>query len=451
MRCLLLFAAILGAASGRRPGFYAATPHKDAFAAPTTIEPITPNIETSTLQQISSEAPSKEPNALEEVVSNAPSSLPPILEELNSPQKRRIISYDQRQEGQYNIRADLDNIMLVFIPSTPAEGLSLLELLSKSNLGRTASSSKSKKKHYSLLKPEVIKHKTTLKNNADNLHIPSYFNVDRQGQQHSPLAVGSSQGRIREFIEGRTPYHVDISSLSEDVVQPRLNPDRQVDVLPPPYPLAYTHLMKPYNLDAEATVIQTLPPSELAALQNSGKLLEIYQAEKTNSKFKSIETQARNLQSGYYRLSRAIRGDSFLDNNRVTSSNSLGFFPSSHRRSQLPLYRTEFSLGAAQLYPPLDVPHYDTNANARSFDLKSSPISDNEDGNSNQSLDNDLPLGEIIIPPADLPLEDDLEFDVHNAGFIDAEAKALLSDGIERCAPGKRRDSYGVCREIEGY
>lgn len=149
--------------------------------------------------------------------------------------------------------------------------------------------------------------------------------------------------------------------------------------------------------------------------------------------------------SGFYRFARYIRGDNLLDSNRATSSNRLGTAASTFRRQQLPVYRSDLSMGAAELYPPLDVPHFNFHA-ARNFGSKSS--SDHafvDEVDSKQTLDSNF------IPPADLPLEDDLELAFSNGILFEDEAKALLSDGIERCAPGKRRDSYGVCREIEGY
>ena len=112
-------------------------------------------------------------------------------------------------------------------------------------------------------------------------------------------------------------------------------------------------------------------------------------------------------------------------------------------------------MGAAQMYPPLDVPQFSYHV-ARNFGSKSSPSADsssatNEEVDSKQSLDSDISFSEILLPPAHLPLEDDLDLALNDDSLLQGEAKALLSDGIERCAPGKRRDSYGVCREIEGY
>ncbi|XP_046812461.1 uncharacterized protein LOC111687011 isoform X2 [Lucilia cuprina] len=369
MRCLILYAALLGAVAGYTTISNSLPPE------------ITTRLDTTEAPTSSSVGPSSttassttQSNLIEEVVSELPVSLPPILEEVDLPSipHRRMVTYDQRQEGQYNIRADLDNFMIVLIPPGPSEGMGLLDLLTKSSLRRTSHTSKNKKKLYSTatgLKPDALKH----------------LNYFRNHDQH----LGAS--RAGEFIDGRTPYHVDIASLNDEEIQPRLNPDRQVDVLPPSYPVAYQHLMKPYHLEAESSL---LPPSEIGLQHNTGS-------------------------------------------------------PStSYRRQQLPMYRSDLSMGASQLYPPLDVPQFNYHM-ARNFGSKVSASP--EDIDSKQSLDSDLGYSEIIIPPAHLPLEDDLELALNDDSLLEGEAKALLSDGIERCAPGKRRDSYGVCREIEGY
>lgn len=163
------------------------------------------------------------------------------------------------------------------------------------------------------------------------------------------------------------------------------------------------------------------------------------------SLFPLLPTESQQ-NAGYYRFARYIRGDNFLDTNRLGSQK-----PSGRRIQQIPIYRSDLSMGAAQLYPPLDVPHFNLPSTARSFEEL--PSTSSEEVESKQTLDGgDLTYEDVFLPSIHIrPLEDDLEFDLHTDGLIDGEAKALLSDGIERCAPGKRRDSYGVCREIEGY
>lgn len=86
-------------------------------------------------------------------------------------------------------------------------------------------------------------------------------------------------------------------------------------------------------------------------------------------------------------------------------------------------------MGAAEMYPPLDVPKFNEEE-ARNFDSDDNDVhSDNFAGE----------LGDDV----DLAFIDDT--------ILEDRHKTAYSDEIERCAPGKRRDSYGVCREIEVY
>lgn len=103
------------------------------------------------------------------------------------PLDSRSISYDQRQEGTYNVQANLENFVVLVIPSTQSASLSLLDLLMKSNL---------KRQNLKLLNMKRLKNRAnkiqqiSAKRNENSYPIPS--------REH--------------FIEGRTPYHVDISS-----------------------------------------------------------------------------------------------------------------------------------------------------------------------------------------------------------------------------------------------
>ncbi|KAL9875482.1 uncharacterized protein ACN427_013606 isoform 3-T3 [Glossina fuscipes fuscipes] len=412
MRGLILYAAFLSAVAGYQTTSYGLKEISSSASTSTTTasEPIsttekedsTPTSTIASSPSSSTQDPNADPGLISEVVSELPVSLPDPFQELD---KRRVVTYDQRQEGQYNIRADLENFLIILIPPSPADGMNLLDILTKASYRRTSQSSKQgKKKHY--------------------ITTSASLQPEFSGKLRQPLKTSGSG--------------------NEEIAQARMQPDRQVDVLPPPYPLAYQQLIKPYHLEAEATVIQALPPPELASSTK-------------HSPAATSGNAVTSAQPGYFRLARAIRGENnYLDANRVASTNSLS--PLSNlmaRRTQLPIYRSDLSLGAAQLYPPLDVPvpHYTNyitlNSNSRNFDLKD--LTDDLDarGGSSQSLDTDLPMGEIIVPPADF--EDDVELVLHGGSFMDTDAKSLLSDGIERCAPGKRRDSYGVCREIEGY
>lgn len=96
---------------------------------------------------------------------------------------RRTVTYDQRQEGKFNVRADLENFVIVFVPSSPSQGMNLLELLSQ--MRRTQSKHANKKRIHSIEKDS------------------NTIEVHKEPPHFSP---------VDQFIEGRTPYRVDINS-----------------------------------------------------------------------------------------------------------------------------------------------------------------------------------------------------------------------------------------------
>ncbi|XP_055595449.1 uncharacterized protein LOC129746047 [Uranotaenia lowii] len=113
---------------------------------------------------------------------------------VSTTKSRKTITFDQRQQGKFNIRADLENFMIVVVPSSPSAGISLLDLLNRSS---------QKKQHQ--------KKKSVHRKNSKN-------SAHKKKQSITPEVVvldeSNSQARVdtEEFIEGRTPYKVDISS-----------------------------------------------------------------------------------------------------------------------------------------------------------------------------------------------------------------------------------------------
>lgn len=334
--------------------------------------------------------------------------LPPTLEPQEDSQRRRVITYDQRQEGQYNIRADLENFMIVLIPPGPQEGLGLLDLLTKPTLRGTSKSSSSggsgKRKH---------SHASALK---------SFYQRQQLQQQQQQLPQAGLGMSLPEFIEGRTPYHVDISALGEEQLQQQQQQQRlhrqQVDVLPPQL-VPMPQLIKPYHLEAEPELIQALPPVPAVNSASSGS--------SSSSGGNNLLEGFNPLGSHYYRNSRSLQGDSFLETNRLateTASSSIG------RAISAPIFRPDFANGHANaIYPPIDVPAYIVNeAQPRLWQLDDEPTP---------------------IQPKHLVETDLLSFELLGDGL--ADSKTLLRDGLARCAPGQRRDSYGACRQVEGY
>lgn len=178
-------------------------PNTDSVATvadekPTTLEesPQTTSSESSTSSEsaLTSASTSNPPKP---TVSTLIDLLPSL--ELTPPPKR-VVQYDQRQDGKYNIRADLENFVVLVVPSS---GFSLLDLLRRSNTHhhKRAHGKHHKKYHSSHWKSDESTHKEA--NRLDYLRPEPSDLVDTH-----PIAVPAPA----QFIEGRTPYHVDISS-----------------------------------------------------------------------------------------------------------------------------------------------------------------------------------------------------------------------------------------------
>lgn len=127
---------------------------------------------------------------------------------------RRVITYDQRQEGKYNIRADLENFVIMVIPSSSTSASALLNLLSRSKFKKNRGKNNPKRKYSQKVEGEA----------TGGIKKLDYLPI-RAPADHSER---SNTRIIEHFIEGRTPYKVDISSTGE-----YLHP--QVQVIQPNY------------------------------------------------------------------------------------------------------------------------------------------------------------------------------------------------------------------------
>ncbi|KAM8714966.1 hypothetical protein ACLKA7_002074 [Drosophila subpalustris] len=345
----------------------------------------------------------------EALIETQPGVLQPPLEPMDDGLRRRLVTYDQRQEGQYNIRADLENFMIVLIPPGPQEGLSLLDLLTKSSLRGATKSGQNKRKHAqkSFYQRQQLQQQHQQQQQQQQLQ--------QQQQQQLPLS---------DFIEGRTPYHVDISAVTEDQ-HPRLH-RQQVDVLPPQL-VPMPQLIKPYHLEAEPELIQALPPV-VASVASSGS--------GSGSSNNNLLESYNPMGSHYYRNSRSLGGDSFLDTNRLSPPETIG--TSFNARSiSVPIYRSEANHNANALYPPIDVPAYIVNGNGNEAQPRLWQLDDEP-----------TPIRPKHLINGD---GDVLSFELLNDSLADSKTLLRDGDGLARCAPGQRRDSYGTCRQLEGY
>lgn len=150
------------------------------------------------------EMDSRPPSTVVPIISSvAPEAPEPVSVEPTppTPPPRRLVSYDQRQDGRVNIRADLENFVIMIIPSAPQGTASLLDLLSRTQ-GRV------KKVHGK--KPTHLK---KFHEKVDD--SPKNTEVDHIANQRDHY-VGSQVPS--EYIEGRTPYHVDLTALEQHMM-----------------------------------------------------------------------------------------------------------------------------------------------------------------------------------------------------------------------------------------
>lgn len=184
--------------------------------------------EESKPDMIASPAPEPEkPSALEPSMlapTFIPTEIMSISESLTPP--RRLVTYDQRQEGKYNIRADLENFMIVLVPTSQSgsSGSSLLDLLSRNSQQKSkAGTNKNHKKYH---KQTKINEKSNVQ--ADEAILNKLGSLQQSAliKQQMAAALAAEQSRRNQpFIEGRTPYHVDISSSElSDNQQPQQRP-----------------------------------------------------------------------------------------------------------------------------------------------------------------------------------------------------------------------------------
>uniref|UniRef100_A0A182JSQ1 Uncharacterized protein n=1 Tax=Anopheles christyi TaxID=43041 RepID=A0A182JSQ1_9DIPT len=131
-----------------------------------------------------------------ETTASVPTTIPP----------RKTITFDQRQEGKYNIRADLENFVIVVVPSGSSSGASLLDLLTRSAHKKDAYHQTRKASH----KRKNHKAHSAAGHKKITQATPEVIVLDESNQR-------SGQLETEEFIEGRTPYKVDLSSSARSV------------------------------------------------------------------------------------------------------------------------------------------------------------------------------------------------------------------------------------------
>lgn len=324
---------------------------------------------------------------------------------------RRQFLYDQRQDGKYNIRADLENFVILVVPSS---GNSLLDLLKRSGQRqpqhhgkRTHHTKHHKKYHQGVIagKPSDAKKVT---NRLDYLN----------GEPEAPAA---------EFIEGRTPYHVDIQS---DEIQPAAYGSvpgaiRSIADIPL------------INLDENMASTSGASDATIVLSTVTGK-----QAQPNLSATPSIS----NTESSP-RLPKAI---TIGYGNPISKLNSILLTPkAAYGNDQLydniqGNYNTYFSRKHSVQIVDKSVGDKSSNDVVDSTNLLNSPTSSELiDLTDSKPSFNSLNVGNIDR----LALAGDSTTKL-DADLANAQWELTLLGAEEQCGPDRRRDSYGVCQFV---
>ncbi|XP_065088923.1 uncharacterized protein LOC135710332 isoform X1 [Ochlerotatus camptorhynchus] len=291
---------------------------------------------------------------------------------MSTSKPRKTITFDQRQEGKFNIRADLENFVIVVVPSSPSAGISLLDLLNRSG-----------QKHQQKKKSG---HRKNTKNHAAQKkvsHLTPEVVVLDESQSHARVAN-------EEFIEGRTPYKVDISSTARSS-----NSDQ---------PSPIYRVVRPFNFHVEQPTSSNM----------------VHFPEPSGNYYPNTVRESKSL-LGPAPCQDEIRTNTvytILTNNNNYGDGAIQDIEDDGTGGDEEVYDDDNYLMMEQR-TYLDLP-------ASSFDSLEYPRSD--------------------VDMMKLQLQGDNERD--GGGDVGGEWELKLLGAQEQCGPDRKRDSYGVCQFV---
>lgn len=373
---------------------------------------------------------------------------------------------DQRQEGKYNIRADLDNFVILVVPST---GNSLLDLLKRSSQ-RQQQQQHQQQQHNKRV--HNTKHHKKYQSVAAVAAKPS---EGKKGGSRLDYLNGdgsdANQAGIEAFIEGRTPYHVDISS--EEVIQPAaaygvrsLNGASIADL-----PLA--------NIDENTASTSSSSSSSSSSADSSDGTIIL---SALSGKSSESQPNGRNFETSPPRLSKSIIFDGYGGSNPFANFNTViltrpnNFHNANHHASQhlnnndnnnnkdsfskinQNYYNNYFSrkpsVQIVDINGMVGHDHGNENANANDNERNNanliqhtpstSPNTELTDLTDSKTSFNSLNVGNIDR----LALAGDDSSTKADSDLANAQWELTLLGAEEQCGPDRRRDSYGVCQFV---
>lgn len=316
---------------------------------------------------------------------------------------RRQLFYDQRQEGKYNIRADLENFVILVVPSS---GNSLLDLLKRSSQRNQHTKRTHAGKHH---KKYVSGSSSTAGKTAEA--------ADKKSTIYSKPEGNSETASAGEFIEGRTPYHVDISSA--EISQPS------------------TFVVSNANNGIETELIVT--PADIEATDATAQTTNT-----GNKQGKPIlpepTTTTTTTNTQIPRLSKSLSVDGY--GNSISNSNLVLLT----RKSS---YRNDYADNAQQSID--DALQRQRNYNNYFSHRPSVQIvnSATDATNANDLTDTKHSFNSLNVGNVDrLALAGDDGTTKLVSDLANAQWELTLLGAEEQCGPDRRRDSYGICQFV---
>uniref|UniRef100_A0A182Y935 Secreted protein n=1 Tax=Anopheles stephensi TaxID=30069 RepID=A0A182Y935_ANOST len=371
------------------------TDSESTTSVPTTSASTTAASDSSTVSTTSSATTKAPSTAAVSGEPTVPTTKPP----------RKVITFDQRQEGKYNIRADLENFVIVVVPSGSSSGASLLDLLTRSAHKKDAHQTRK------------ASHKRK-NNKAHGAHrkiaqvTPEVIVLDENSQR-------SAQLETEEFIEGRTPYKVDLSSSARSVDGDDAGP-----------------LGAPGRKASFAFSVEPASSSRLVRFPAA------------SGNYPHPHGNGRALRVGGYPNTNTLlvaAGSSSATNNHILPGDGDNNPPRDGTNSLLLLRRSYDAAGHAT-EPDRDGIDGD---NGLAVYSHHPPPPSSLDSLEYEPVRSDVDMTQLQLQPDSEYRYDDLEQN-DEADTLDGDWDELrLLGAQEQCGPDRRRDSYGVCQFVQ--
>ncbi|XP_050077711.1 uncharacterized protein LOC126564667 [Anopheles maculipalpis] len=357
---------------------------------------VTAASESSTVSTTTSST-TKAPSTTVSVELTVPTTKPP----------RKVITFDQRQEGKYNIRADLENFVIVVVPSGSSSGASLLDLLTRSAQKKDAHQTRKASHRRKNNKVHGVQKKIAQV-------TPEVIVLDENNQR-------SGQLETEEFIEGRTPYKVDLSSSARSVDGADTNLGGSLGA--PGRKSSFTFSVEPAT---------------------SSRLVRFPAA---SGNYPHPQWFGRALRVGGYPNTNTLlvaTGSSSATNNYILPGVG-DYNPPRDGTNSLLLLRRSYDAAGSAAEPERDGIDGDNGMIVYSHHP---PPPSSFDSLEYEPLRSDVDMTQLQLQPDSEYRYDDLE--QNDADTLDGDWDELrLLGAQEQCGPDRKRDSYGVCQFVQ--